>query len=200
MEQVGNKWKIAFISLLTLFLLFIIICVIIFTNGWSKQKQSVSIDQYTSELNSELAVFTLETNKDKLNQLIHQYVQKENKKENMKYSLRLEDQVELDTFLTILEQEVPMKLTFKPVVTKQGNLDLIHTDFILAGFNLPSYKLLDILKSTYSFPPWAKVDVENNRIRLSFSEINPKGSFKIRVKEFNLPKDKIIFSVFYAPK
>ncbi len=134
-----------------------------------------------------------------MNKMIQKYIHREGQSSNMKYRLYLDDKVVLESGLNILGQDIPITLTFIPKVTEHGNLLLIQEEFTLAGFQLPSYHLLELIKNTYTFPAWVSINPEQNHIYLTFSQMNTKGSFKIRAKEFDLPHDKIEFSVYYAP-
>jgi uncharacterized protein YpmS len=108
-----NKWKIAFLLLLGINLLFAIVtlALVMFpSDGPQNSKLKVPMGEHVS--------FHLKSNKNDLNKLINHYLKEEAADSPIDYRVILGEEVELYGILPFFSEELNMKLTFKPSLSK----------------------------------------------------------------------------------
>lgn len=151
-------------------------------------------------LSEEGPSFTLIATKNDLNQFLKQYLETEAlQKDNIDYSVRLQEVVRLEGSITTLSTKVPFVLTFEPEVLANGDLLLKQKKFSVAKVNLPVQILMQLISRTYSFPDGVLILPDQSSIYLSLTSINPNGKFKVRAEQFDLVNDHIQFKVYYRP-
>lgn len=144
--------------------------------------------------------FTLSTTKKDLNQFLKQYVEAEAlQKDNINFSVRLEEVVILEGAITALNTRAPFVMTFEPQVLGNGDLLLKQKKFSVAKVNLPVQILLQLISKTYSFPEGVLILPDQKSIYLSLTSFNPNGKFKVRAEQFDLQNDHLQFKIFYRP-
>src|SRR3954465_4930581 len=114
-----NKWKIAFLLLLGINLLFAIVTLALVmspSDGPQNSKLKVPMGEQVS--------FHVKSNKNDLNKLINHYLKGEGAYSPIGYRVILGEEVELYGILPFFSEELNMKLTFAPRALENGDLVL----------------------------------------------------------------------------
>lgn len=184
-------WKTAFFTLL---IINIVIIVFLFTmvflpaggdsltgeNGVSKKSQ---------------ASLTVTANKQDLNILINDFIEKENADSPIDYKVYLNDEVELYGTLPVFDQNVEMKLTFEPKALENGDLILSQNTIHIGKLQLPSRYVMNFIKNNYHFPKWVKIFPNEKIIYIHLTDIKLKNQLHIHANTFDLKNDDISFSL-----
>jgi uncharacterized protein YpmS len=184
-----NKWKSAFFLLLGLVLsIFVVFIGLIL---WPAGQEELP-----KEKNVEKTVpFHVITNKEDLNKVINSYIQKDKGDTPIDYYVKLRDDVELTGKLDLFTTSVHFNMTFEPEALKNGDIILKQKGMSLGGLSLPPSYVLKIAQESYHFPDWVRIFPNQKMIYVSTKNMNMKNNVSIRVNEFNLPKDRISFTL-----
>lgn len=169
--------------LILLFLFFQLI-----TSGENETRSPRSIPK------EEGMLFTIHTNKQDLNQLIHHYIE-EQQTGNFDYHVTLTDEVEFVGNIPILQETIDVKLTFEPFVLDNGDVELHQKNMTIGKFSLPAPLVLGFIQSSDSLPGWITVHPNEEKVFVALQDLKLKSDFKIKVEEFNLKEDDIRFSL-----
>lgn len=184
-------WKTAFFTLL---IINIVIIVFLFTmvflpaggdsltgeNGVSKKSQ---------------ASLTVTANKQDLNILINDFIEKENADSPIDYKVYLNDEVELYGTLPVFDQNVEMKLTLEPKALENGDLILSQNTIHIGKLQLPSRYVMNFIKNNYHFPKWVEIFPNEKIIYIHLTDIKLKNQLHIHANTFDLKNDDISFSL-----
>lgn len=184
-------WKTAFFTLL---IINIVIIVFLFTmvflpaggdsltgeNGVSKKSQ---------------ASLTVTANKQDLNILINDFIEKENADSPIDYKVYLNDEVELCGTLPVFDQNVEMKLTFEPKALENGDLILSQNTIHIGKLQLPSRYVMNFIENNYHFPKWVEIFPNEKIIYIHLTDIKLKNQLHIHANTFDLKNDDISFSL-----
>ncbi|MBE3571195.1 MAG: YpmS family protein [Bacillales bacterium] len=184
-----NKWKRAFFLLLGVVLsIFVIFIGLIL---WP-----VDQEELPKEKNVEKTVpFHVKTNKEDLNKVINSYIEKEKGDTPIDYYVKLQDDVDLTGKLDFFSTSVHFHMTFEPKALKNGDLILKQKGMSLGELNLPPSYVLKIAQDSYHFPNWVRIFPNQKMIYVSTKKMNLKNNVSVRVNEFNLPKNRISFTL-----
>ncbi|KGP74065.1 YpmS family protein [Pontibacillus yanchengensis] len=141
------------------------------------------------------AEFTLQSTTNNINEIINSYLIELSKGEPLKYSVSLEDSVELRGTIIAFEKEIPLTMKFEPKVQQNGDLMLEQTSITLGRLQLPNRKVLDYIRDNYPMPDWVIVNPDEESIYVAFTKIKAKYGLKVKAKAFDLEKNQIAFKV-----
>ncbi len=138
------------------------------------------------------ATFTIQTNKQRLNQLIASRIKEE--PAEMPYMVELlEDHVQFRSAISVLGQRVPITINFLPEVLENGDLLLRVETFTLGLLNLPVEQVLQLITSWIDLADWIitypadrVVEVKVTSIKLDENE-----SIYFKFTTFDLEEDLI---------
>ncbi|MED0659698.1 MULTISPECIES: YpmS family protein [Bacillus] len=185
----ANKWKRAFFLLLGLVLFIIIVFIgLIF---WPVDQGEIPKEKNVGKT----IPFHVETNKEDLNKVINSYIAKEKGDTPIDYYVNLKDDVELTGKLDLFSTSVHFNMTFEPKALKNGDIVLKQKGMSLGELHLPPSYVLKIAQESYHFPDWVRIFPNQKMIYVSTKRMNLKNNVSIRVNEFNLPKDRISFTL-----
>ncbi|MED1490277.1 YpmS family protein [Bacillus smithii] len=185
----ANKWKRAFFLLLGLVLFIIIVFIgLIF---WPVDQGEIPKEKNVGKT----IPFHLETNKEDLNKVINSYIAKEKGDTPIDYYVNLKDDVELTGKLDLFSTSVHFNMTFEPKALKNGDIVLKQKGMSLGELHLPPSYVLKIAQESYHFPDWVRIFPNQKMIYVSTKRMNLKNNVSIRVNEFNLPNDRISFTL-----
>lgn len=185
----ANKWKRAFFLLLGLVLFIIIVFIgLIF---WPVDQGEIPKEKNVGKT----IPFHVETNKEDLNKVINSYIAKEKGDTPIDYYVNLKDDVELTGKLDLFSISVHFNMTFEPKALKNGDIVLKQKGMSLGELHLPPSYVLKIAQESYHFPDWVRIFPNQKMIYVSTKRMNLKNNVSIRVNEFNLPKDRISFTL-----
>lgn len=127
--------------------------------------------------------------------MINSYIAKEKGDTPIDYYVNLKDDVELTGKLDLFSTSVHFNMTFEPKALKNGDIVLKQKGMSLGELHLPPSYVLKIAQESYHFPDWVRIFPNQKMIYVSTKRMNLKNNVSIRVNEFNLPKDRISFTL-----
>ncbi|MGG3470150.1 YpmS family protein [Neobacillus pocheonensis] len=190
-----NKWKIGFLLLLGINLVFAIIIVsliVIPPDGNENGKVKTPTEDYVS--------FHVNSNKGDLNRLINHYLKEEAADSPIDYRVLLGDEVELYGILPFFSEEINLKLTFQPKALKNGDLVLKQKTMSIGRLNLPISYVLNFIRENYKLPNGVDIRPNEKLVYVHMQNLKLKSDLKIQVKKFNLKKDDIAFTILVPVK
>jgi uncharacterized protein YpmS len=186
-QMTSKKWKFAFFALAAFNILTVLTVVIL-----------IQLPAKDDEIPENIAIkedvqFQVNANKEDLNQLIAQYLEKEGLTGPIDYKVYLTDVVELYGTLPVFGREVEFKLTFEPEAQSNGDLVLKQESISLGQMNLPVSYVMKFINNQYSTPDWVSIRPNEQLIYVSLQNMELKSNIQIRAKEFDLKNDNIAF-------
>ncbi len=195
LKVVKNKWKILFFILLVLNVVSVGTLLLLFGGSTEDIKPPKTKTLQQDEVN-----FHITTNKKDLNALINHYLDKEGLTGPIDYDVILADEVEFYGSLLAFGREFKLKMTFEPEALRNGDLLLKQKSIELGEVRLPASYIMNFIKKQYKTPIWVKIDPKNEQIYVSLQELKLKSNTKIKVKQFDLPNNKISFELLVPTK
>ncbi|MCM3114515.1 YpmS family protein [Neobacillus sp. MER 74] len=189
-----NKWKIGFLILLGINLLFaiIILSLMMFpSEGPETSKSKGLVGEHVS--------FHVKSNKNDLNQLINHYL-KEEALGSIDYQVVLGDDVELYGTLPFFSEELNMKLTFKPNALENGDLVLKQKSMTIGSLHLPISYVLNFISNNYKIPKGVEIRPKDRLIYINMQQLKLKSDIKLKADKFDLKKDDIRFTILVPVK
>lgn len=196
MKKVKNRWKAAFITLISLIVVFIIVIgylILAPTEKGTIPKTTINSDKYVH--------FSIRTNKDDLNKLINHYIEKEGLNGPIKYNVYLKNDVELHGSIPVFSENVQLKMTFEPEALKNGDLILKQKTISIGHLNLPVSYVLKFINQSYKLPDWVKIDPDKKTVYVGLQKMKIGNSdMKARINKFDLKDNNISFSLLFPVK
>ncbi|MCR8846847.1 YpmS family protein [Rossellomorea sp. SC111] len=183
-----NKWKVGFFVLLGMIILgFVIIVSMIFmpVKDDALPDDNKNTDQQVG--------FNVETNKKDLNLIIEHYIEEEGMKGPVDYDVQLKDDVELLGSVPVFTSDLDFKLSFEPKALDNGDILLKQKSISVGSLNLPVNYVLKVIRDSYNFPDWVKIQPNDELIYVSLQDMKLKSDVKVRANEFDLKEDNISF-------
>lgn len=190
-----NKWKIGFLVLLGINLLFavIILSLVMFpSEGPQTSKLTGPIGDHVS--------FHVKSNKNDLNKLINHYLEEEAADSPIDYRVLLGDEVELYGTLPFFSEELNMKLTFKPSALENGDLVLKQKSMTIGNLHLPISYVLNFISENYKIPKGVDIRPKDKQIYINMQQLKVKSDIKLKADKFDLKKDDIAFTILVPVK
>ncbi|KAA0562616.1 YpmS family protein [Rossellomorea aquimaris] len=183
-----NKWKVGFFVLLGVVLIGLAIIVsMIFM-----PIKDDALPKSNKNTNQEVG-FNVETNKKDLNLIIEHYIEAEGMKGPVDYKVQLKDDVELMGSVPVFTSNLDFKLDFEPKALENGDILLKQKSISVGQLNLPVSYVLKVMRDSYNFPEWVKIQPTDELIYVSLQDMKLKSDIKVRANEFNLKEDNISF-------
>jgi uncharacterized protein YpmS len=190
-----NKWKIAFLVLLGINLLFAIVtlALVMFpSDGPQNSKLKVPMGEQVS--------FHVKSNKNDLNKLINHYLKEEAADSPIDYRVILGEEVELYGILPFFSEELNMKLTFAPRALENGDLVLRQQSMTIGSLHLPISYVLNFISENYKIPKGVDIRPKDKLIYVHMQQLKQKSDIKIKADKFDLKKDDIAFTILVPVK
>jgi len=187
-----NKWKIAFFALAGTVLFTILLVVYLAT----KPVDGVIVAK-SSEGESEVKgnVLVVQTTTKELESISKKYLKDAAKGSPLPLDFTIGDDIQLRSKLTVFYTEIPITMNFDPIVDDKGNIILKQTGMNVGLLNIPPETTMKIMRDSVEFPSWITVNPNKAEIYIDLSRINIASGSRIRAKELNLPKDKILLEI-----
>ncbi|MDQ0297753.1 uncharacterized protein YpmS [Salibacterium salarium] len=183
-------WKWLFLSLLTINLGVILWLVLVF-----RVPPTDPISPSNNQSEEADVEFSIESDKENLNQLIEQYINQLPQNQNVSYSVDLNNTVELTGAVQAFSQQIPATVKFVPEVQENGDLILKQDSIRLGLLELPNSQVLKYIKNNYEMPEWIEVNPSRENIYVAITDISTNNNIRVRAEQFDLENDEISFSV-----
>lgn len=195
--QVTNKnyWKWAFLILLGVVLgSSIFLGTRISANREPKFAEVPAITQRQGE-----PVLTINTNKEKVNQMISFFLSNYQKDQDISYKFYLENEALLNGTFKVLGFPVNFYLYFDPYVMENGNVQLKAKSLSIGTLSLPIKDVMNMIKRNYKLPDWIEINTDDLTIMLRLDQFRMQNGMYIRADKIDLVNDDIRVSL-YLPK
>lgn len=190
----NKRWKIAFLSLLTLNVVIVAILAIGFL--WPIEQEPLP----ASSPQKEAVEFHIQSNKEDLNRVIKSFLDEQKEGGRVDYNVYLRDEVELYGDIPIFSERIDYKLTFEPEALENGNVVLRQKGIKVGRVNLPVSYVLKAARDAYDFPEWVKIMPNDEVIYISLEDMELKSNLKVRADQIDLKKDDIQFTLLMPTK
>lgn len=184
-------WKVLFFSLLGLNA-FILALFIILIFVPSNEDPEIPRGENGNEAGAE---FTINTRKETLNELINAYIDQLLGDESNKYSVRLEEDVQLYGSIEAFRTEIPITIRLEPIVQENGDLVLRQKDISLGLLYLPNNKVLEYVEKSLDIPEWIQVNPDEETIYVAITEMELQSNLIVSVQDFDLEEDDLSFGI-----
>lgn len=187
-----NKWKVAFFALAGTVLFAILLVVFLATrpvDGVHVAKSSAG------ESESKGNVLVVQTTTKELESISKKYLKDAAKGSPLPLDFTIGDDIQLRSTLTVFYTEIPISMNFDPIVDDKGNIILKQTGMNVGLLNIPPETTMKIMRDSVEFPSWIIVNPNKAEIYIDLSRINIASGSRVRAKELDLPKDKILLEI-----
>jgi len=187
-----NKWKFAFFALAGTVLFAILLVVFLATrpvDGVHVAKSSAG------ESESKGNVLVVQTTTKELESISKKYLKDAAKGSPLPLDFTIGDDIQLRSTLTVFYTEIPISMNFDPIVDDKGNIILKQTGMNVGLLNIPPETTMKIMRDSVEFPSWITVNPNKAEIYIDLSRINIASGSRVRAKELDLPKDKILLEI-----
>ncbi|WP_208585540.1 YpmS family protein [Gracilibacillus suaedae] len=191
MEDKITNWKRMFITLVSINLALIvgIVLFIFWPAPGAEPPEKVFLEDQAG------AEFTIRSSKDNLNELVNAYIGELPKLDNIQYSLRLDEEVHLMGSVEAFSTEVPINISFEPIVQENGDVILQSTGMSLGLLRLPQDRILQYVSSRVKTPEWITINPKEEHIYIALTQMELKSNFHIRAQQIDLINDNISFRI-----
>ncbi|WP_228275841.1 YpmS family protein [Gracilibacillus oryzae] len=189
-ESRQKNWKRLFVILMTVNIT-ILLAIVMFIM-WPVPGEEFPDKQYIEEEAG--AEFTIQSSKNNLTQLVNEYIDKLLKDKDDKYAISLDQEVHLMGTIEAFEAEVPVNITFDPIVQENGDVILQSTEMSLGLLRLPKDKILKYVNDKINTPDWVVINPKEESIYIALTQMDI-GNFKVRVQQFDLENDQLSFRI-----
>ncbi|MFJ3386751.1 MULTISPECIES: YpmS family protein [unclassified Lysinibacillus] len=185
-----NKWKFAFFALAGTVLFAILLVVFLVT----RPIDGVNLAE-SSKDESEVKgnVLVVQTTTKELESISKKYLKDAGSPLPLDFTIG--DDIQLKSTLKVFYTEIPISMNFDPIVDRKGNIILKQTGMNVGLLNIPLETAMKIMRDTVDFPSWISIDPSKAEIYIDLSRINIASGSRIKAKELDLPKDKILLEI-----
>ncbi|GAB0168073.1 YpmS family protein [Lysinibacillus sp. CTST325] len=185
-----NKWKFAFFALAGTVLFAILLVVFLVT----RPVDGVNVAE-SSKGESEVKgnVLVVQTTTKELESISKKYLKDAGSPLPLDFTIG--DDIQLKSTLKVFYTEIPISMNFDPIVDEKGNIILKQTGMNVGLLNIPPETTMKIMRDTVEFPSWISIDPSKAEIYIDLSRINIASGSRIKAKELDLPKDKILLEI-----
>ncbi|WP_058308775.1 YpmS family protein [Gracilibacillus massiliensis] len=141
------------------------------------------------------AEFTVQSSKENLNELVNAYVDKLPQPSNIQYAVKLDEEVNLMGAVEAFSTEVPVNITFEPIVQENGDIILRATGMSLGLLRLPEDRILQYVNSRVETPEWITIDPKEEQIYIALTQMELRSNFRVRAQQIDLENDNISFRI-----
>lgn len=186
-----NLWKSSFIALLLLnFSVLAIIALLIF---WPVERSKVPVGEHQTTQNS--SEFIIRTTKKNLNELINAYMYEYMKDSKHKYSVSLEEDVQLVGELPVFSTTVPLSIRLEPLVQDNGDVVLKQKSISLGLLELPNKKVMEYMSEYLPMPDWVTINPDDEEIYVAVTQMDIKSNFHVSVEQMDLEANNLSFKL-----
>lgn len=185
-----NKWKVAFFALAGTVLFAILLVVFLAT----RPVDDVHVAK-SSAGESKGNVLVVQTTTKELESISKKYLKDAAKGSPLPLDFTIGDDIQLRSTLTVFYTEIPISMNFDPIVDDKGNIILKQTGMNVGLLNIPPETTMKIMRDSVEFPSWITVNPNKAEIYIDLSRINIASGSRVRAKELDLPKDKILLEI-----
>ncbi len=190
-----NYWKFAFLILLGIVLgSSIFLGTRIFANREPDLAEVPAITERQGD-----PVLTINTNKEKVNQMISFFLSDYQKDQDIKYKFYLENEAMLNGTFEVLGFPINFYLYFDPYVMENGNVQLKARSLSIGTLSLPIKDVMNMIKRNYKLPDWIEINTDDLTIMLRLDRFRMQNGMYIKANKIDLVNDDIRFSL-YLPK
>lgn len=192
-----NKWKIAFLLLFTLVIVAIVSFFYLITRPIDTTPNP-TVKQLPNGSHLEV-----QTTKKDFENMANRLIESSMKTSKIPVTMKVDQDVTLNSTLTVFEMELPITMTFEPSL-EEGNLLLKQKTVEVGMLDIPPNTALKLLKDSVDLPSWMVIQPKEEQIYFNLTDIDiPLGENLIghvQAKEFNLDKNRIILDVIIPTK
>lgn len=178
-----NKWKIAFLTLLTLVIVGLGATVALLFSGERVPIQPAQQHQGN--------VVTLQTTGPEFEAIARYYMQDTLTKSPVPIDFSITDKVNLVSELQIFGVDIPVEMTFDPIVHEDGNISLEQQEMNIGNLSLPPEYVLKLIGQAVEFPDWITVQSTDASIYVDLSRLNIDSGSRVRAKKIDLAANEI---------
>lgn len=187
-----NKWKVAFFALAGTVLFAILLVVFLVT----RPVDDINVAKSSAgESESKGNVLVVQTTTKELESISKKYLKDAAKGSPLPIDFTIGDDIQLRSTLTVFYTEIPISMNFDPIVDEKGNIILKQTGMNVGLLNIPPETTMKIMRDSVEFPSWITVNPNKAEIYIDLSRINIASGSRVRAKELDLPKDKILLEI-----
>ncbi|SER89516.1 Uncharacterized protein YpmS [Gracilibacillus ureilyticus] len=190
-ETRRKNWKRMFVILATINVTIVLAIILLII--WPVSSEEYPDKQYIEEEAG--AEFVVQSSKENLTQLVNEYIDKLLKDKNDQYAISLDEAVHLMGTIEAFDTEVPVNITFEPVVQQNGDVLLESTEMSLGLLRLPKDKILKYVDDKINTPDWVVINPKEESIYIALTQMELKSNFKVKVQQFNLAEDQLSFRI-----
>ncbi|MFB7157244.1 YpmS family protein [Lysinibacillus sp. NPDC056232] len=185
-----NKWKFAFFALAGTLLFAILLVVFLAT----RPVDGVNLAE-SSKAESEVKgnVLVVQTTRKELESISKKYLKDAGSPLPLDFTIG--DDIQLKSTLKVFYTEIDISMNFDPIVDEKGNIILKQTGMNVGLLNIPPETTMKIMRDTVDFPSWISINPNKAEIYIDLSRINIASGSRIKAKEVDLPKDKILLEI-----
>lgn len=189
--RLWSNWKKLFFLLLSINIgIFIVVVALIF---WPVESPVYPTKEFIED--DPGAEFTIRSGKDNLSELANAYLGKLPKEDNFTYMISLEDEVKLLGTIVAFGSEVPIQISFDPIVQENGDLVLQSNNMSLGLLRLPQDRILKYVNDRVDTPEWITINPKEEHIYIAITQMDLKSNFRVKVQQFDLENDQITFRI-----
>ena len=187
-----NGWKWAFIGLISI--LFILVF-------WVLQMIQVAevnepnLDEQ-EQVTEEEMVFNTTINRQDANRVINTYLRSILEDDFERYSIAIDDQLNLIGELEILQFNVPIEFSFDPYVLENGNVQLRASSIQMGALSLPAGTVLNLMANQFEFPSFVAINGADEMVIINLNELSEEHDIRVEMIRINLPEDEIELNLY----
>lgn len=191
-QQRNTSWKFLFISLLSINI-FILSTLFILIFSPTPESNVTPEKEYIDEVPG--AEFTVRSSKKNISELVNSYIDKVLSDQNGKYSIQLNENVQIFGSVEAFDTDIPVTIQMEPIVQENGDIILKQTEMSLGLLDLPKNKILEYVDKEIDTPDWVMIDAKNEQIYIAITQMEIKSNFRVRVQQFDLENDQLSFRI-----
>ncbi|RMA91326.1 YpmS family protein [Priestia megaterium] len=180
-----KKWKTLFIALLGINVLGAILIIAFIFQPVDKANPT------PSEKVEGDAELTILAKKADLNVLIDKYLKKEFKNQPLNYKITLTDVVRVDGTIQVFGDDINIRMTFDPIVQKNGDIVLEQQSLSVGKLQLPVRTVLRYVNNNFALPEWVTIDPKNESVYVALQQMKLESDFAVKVQKFDIKNDDI---------
>ncbi|MFJ8517082.1 YpmS family protein [Lysinibacillus xylanilyticus] len=185
-----NKWKFAFFALAGTVLFAILLVVFLAT----RPVDGVNFAESSKDENEVKGnVLVVQTTTKELESISKKYLKDAGSPLPLDFTIG--DDIQLSSTLKVFYTEIQISMNFDPIVDEKGNIILKQTGMNVGLLNIPPETTMKIMRDTVDFPSWITINPNKEEIYIDLSRINIASGSRIKAKELDLPKDKILLEL-----
>jgi uncharacterized protein YpmS len=188
-----NKWKLSFLVLAIINIVFIIFIATFLLLPSEKQIEEMKTEKNSKEVT---VPFLISSQKNSLTELINHYLKEETDQENLQYRVELEEYVNVYGVIEAFNKDIDMTLILEPKVKSDGNMQLLVNELSIGRLKLPVSYVLKYMNTYYDLPNYVKINSGKKVIDIQLDELTLKNGLSARAESFNLKNDDITFRLY----